>query len=160
MGFAGHWHCYGLWIGTGEHYGMEYMRKPEPYDPKLIKPPKGRSLPQEAYLPFAQRTIPPTMTGHYLLRKPPDLKDRTFHEPAAALAWLVDAYNGHPPMTRPGTKTAYSTLERRSECALDVLQHGGSSVWTYYLGDGRLCSYAAVACPSLPFHPDIGCPLS
>ncbi|MFF2080485.1 hypothetical protein ACFVXG_37705 [Kitasatospora sp. NPDC058162] len=157
---GGHWHGYGPWVGQRRLMDLEYLRRPEPFDIQELRVPSGMSAhPQETFIPFSQRTIPPMMTGHYLLRRPEDLEQRTWTAASPAVDWLTSIYKEHPPMQRADGKRAYATLEWYQECAHRSLLHGSDVVWSHYLDDRRFMSSAVICCPSLPFHPGIKCPL-
>ncbi|WP_033347340.1 hypothetical protein [Kitasatospora aureofaciens] len=159
MDFSGHWHGYGPWIGTSSLYHTEYLRRPAPFDTRDLKPTRGGSLDPEHYIPFEQRTIPPMFTGHYLLRRPAGLADRTWKDPDSAVDWLTEIYRKHPPAQRANGSAVDCGLEAKAQHARTALAHGTDAVWCYYVTGDRLTSYAVVACPSLPFHPAIPCPL-
>lgn len=157
----GHWHGYGPWVGPRRLMELEYLRRPASLDMSLLRVPSGMNAhPQETFLPFAQRTIPPMMTGHYLLRRPEGLDQRTWTTVPPAVDWLTTIYKQFPPLRRPDGKQAYASLEWHQECAHRTLLHGSDVVWSHYLEDLRFTSSAVICCPSLPFHPAIKCPLS
>jgi hypothetical protein len=158
---GGHWHGYGPWIGQRSLMELEYLRRPELFDVEKIRLPRSITThPQETYLPFSQRSIPPLMTGHYLLRRPAGLEERTWTTVPPAIDWLTTVYKQYPPMQRPDGKQAYAPLEWHQECGHRTLLHGSDVVWSHFLGDGRFTSCSVISCPSTTFHPDIKCPLS
>ncbi|WP_052390763.1 hypothetical protein [Streptomyces sp. NRRL B-24484] len=159
MDFSGHWHGYGPWIGTSALYHTEYLRRPQPIDPATLKSPKGQAFDAEHYKPFEQRTIPPMFTGHYLLRRPADLADRTWKDPDSAVEWLAGIYRRYLPAPRFDGGAVDCGLDAKTHHARTAIAHGTDSVWCYYITGDRLISYAVISCPNLPLHPEIPCPL-
>ncbi|MFJ8476044.1 hypothetical protein [Kitasatospora sp. NPDC094011] len=158
---GGHWHGYGPWVGQRRLMDLEYLRRPEAFETSQLRVPSGTNAhPPETFMPFAQRTVPPMMTGHYLLRRPDGLEKRTWITVSPAVDWLTSVYKEHPPMGRPDGKQGYAPLEWYQERAHSSLLHGTDVVWSHYLNDRRFMSTAVICCPSLPFHPRITCPLS
>ncbi|MGK4583910.1 hypothetical protein [Kitasatospora sp. HPMI-4] len=157
MDFSGHWHGYGPWTGTSPAYHTEYLRRPTPLDPAWVRTLKNPD--PECFVSFERRTIPPMRTGHYLLRRPAGLADRTWKDADPAVDWLTETYRKHPPAPRPDGRAVDCGLEARTHHARVALSHRTDAVWCYYITGDRLTSYAVVNCPNLPFHPDIPCPL-
>ncbi|WP_328954586.1 hypothetical protein [Kitasatospora purpeofusca] len=155
MGFIGHWHGYGPWIGSNAQYNTEYLRRPTPLDPGWIK--TLRAPDPQAFSPFERRSVPPMQTGHHLLRKPPDLASRTWQDPSPAVDWLIRIYQQYPPIQRrDGGAVDCGPAAKASQARTD-LGHGTDVVWCYYVPGDRMINFAVVACPSRHL-PDIPCP--
>ncbi|MFB6654874.1 hypothetical protein ACFCZ4_06825 [Streptomyces microflavus] len=113
---------------------------------------------REAAAEFQTGNVPPTMTGHWLMKKSQVSADRTWMDLGVALAWLTKKYEENPPFVRADGLEAYSSLESKLEYATDVLPRGVDVSWVYYTGSKSLTSFSVVCCPNR-FHPNIPCPL-
>jgi hypothetical protein len=113
---------------------------------------------REAAAEFQTGNVPPTMTGHWLMKKTQVSADRTWADLGIALAWLTKEYEENPPFIRADGLQAYSSLENKLEYATDVLPRGVDVSWVYYTPSKNLISFSVVCCPNR-FHPDIPCPL-
>jgi hypothetical protein len=144
--WSGHWHGYGPWTGGRDTYGQEHLRRPgrEPGDPQTQA--------------FLSSTLPPMMTGHWLMRRAQTAPERTWNDVADALGWLGKTHADAPPTTRPDGSPAYLTLEGKLAYARKVLPHGVDVAWVYYLASRNLISYSVVCCPNR-LHPALPCPL-
>ncbi|MET8839659.1 hypothetical protein ABZW67_06125 [Streptomyces rubiginosohelvolus] len=146
MGWSGHWHGYGPWIGSRDAYGEEGLRRP------------GAELNSENTRAFLASSLPPLMTAHWLMKRNQISADRTWMDMGVALAWLTKAYEENPPFTRPDGLESYISLEAKLEYATDVLPLGVDVSWVYYTGSRSLISFSVVCCPNR-LHPNIPCPL-
>ncbi|WP_241838391.1 hypothetical protein [Streptomyces sp. TSRI0281] len=113
---------------------------------------------REAAAEFQTGSVPPTMSGYWLLKRSQVSADRTWTDLGTAMAWLEKSYQANPPFERADGKVAYSSLDTKLEYAIDVLPRGVDVSWVYYLPSKSLISLSAVCCPN-HFHPDIPCPL-
>ncbi|WP_043471053.1 hypothetical protein [Kitasatospora sp. MBT66] len=157
MNFTGHWHGYGPWIGTNTQYHTEHLRRPAPIDTEWLKSQKKTPDPL-AFTPFERRTIPPTQTGHYLLRRPADLADRTWKEVDPAVNWLVTTYQSTPPEQRRDKRAVDAGLDIKTQQARTDITNGVDVVWCYYIPGERMINFAIIACPNRHL-PEIACPL-
>lgn len=64
MTWSGHWHGYGPWTGSRDAYGQEALRRP------------GVELNSEQTRAFVAATLPPLMTGRWLMRQNQTAADR------------------------------------------------------------------------------------
>ncbi|WP_255308148.1 hypothetical protein [Streptomyces marincola] len=144
--WSGHWHGYGPWHGSRDAYGQEPLRRP------------GRGADDPRTQAFLASTLPPLMTGHWLLRRAQTARERTWDAVAGALGWLAETHAGAPPATRPDGGPSCLPLRARLAHARDVLPRGVDVAWVYYLASRNLVSYAVVCCPNR-FHPALPCPL-
>lgn len=142
--WAGHWHGFGPWIGSGDTYRQEGRRRPgeHPGDPQTRT--------------FLEEKLPPMMTGHWLMRR--RQVAATWTDVEEAVAWLKAQYATYSPLVREDGKAAYCSLEWKVECALDALPRGVDVTWGYWTQSRMLASYSVVACPNL-FQQGIPCPV-
>ncbi|MEV7655306.1 hypothetical protein AB0O39_14155 [Streptomyces anulatus] len=63
---SGHWHGYGPRTGSRDAYGQEALRRP------------GVGLNSEQTRAFVAATLPPLMTGRWLMRQNQTAADRTW----------------------------------------------------------------------------------
>ena len=113
---------------------------------------------REAAAEFQTGNVPPTMTGHWLMKKIQASGDRTWADVGIALAWLTKKYEENPPFVRPDGLRAYSSFDTKLEYAADVLPRGVDVSWVYYTSSKSLNAFSVVCCPNR-FHPDVSCPL-
>ncbi|MGW1225402.1 hypothetical protein [Streptomyces sp. NPDC001478] len=113
---------------------------------------------REAAAEFQTGNVPPTMTGHWLMKKGQVSADRTWTDLGIALAWLTKKYEESPPYVRADGLVAYASLENKLEYATDVLPRGVDVTWVHYTAAKILISFSVVCCPNR-FHPDLPCPL-
>lgn len=165
MSWSGHWHGYGPWIGSSADYAKEGGRRPaHPNGPPSVLDPEDKKQQavlnryREAAAEFQTGNVPPTMTGHWLMKKSQVSADRTWIDLGVALAWLTKKYKENPPFVRADGLEAYSSLDNKLEYATDVLPRGVDVSWVYYTSSKSLISFSVVCCPNR-FHPDISCPL-
>jgi hypothetical protein len=142
--WAGHWHGFGPWTGSGDTYKQEGRRRPG----ENWQDPQTRS--------FVTETLPPMKTGHWLMRGAQVTETWTSVE--EAVAWLQARYAANPPLVREDGKAAYCSLEWKVEYALDVLPRGVDVTWCYWMQSRMLTSYSVVCCPNLHEY-DLPCPL-
>lgn len=130
-GWSGHWHGFGVWVGTRDEMGQEYLRVPTHSD-------------------FMNNPMPPVMTGHALLR--PKRVAATWTDAAEAVAWLKKNYSDRPPTGD------YSPWEVKEPFYTGELLGGNDVVLSYYHGRNLVHS-SVISCPN-GHHPDIPCPQS
>lgn len=156
--WKGHWHGFGPWIGSPEAYHKEGGRRPpHPVRPGAEAPHASRY--QEAAGEFATSSMPPLMTGHWLMKQGQAARARTWTDPAAAAEWLKQQYTSSPPFERADGKRAYVELDVKLAYTLDALPRGVDVSWVHYTQSRSLFSASVACCPNL-FHPTIPCPLS
>jgi hypothetical protein len=163
--WAGHWHGYGPWIGSPAVYAREGGRRP-PHpqgapsvsDPKDKKQVEALDRYREAAAEFDSGSVPPTMTGYWLLKRNQTSLDRTWTTPEAVMAWLTKQYEANPPLTRTDGGTAYGSLDDKLAYAAEALPRGVDVTWAYYTPAQAIASYSVVCCPNR-FHPQTPCPL-
>ncbi|MGX1301307.1 hypothetical protein RKD35_002795 [Streptomyces albogriseolus] len=87
--WAGHWHGFGPWIGSGDTYRQEGRRRPgeHPGDPQTRT--------------FLEEKLPPMMTGHWLMRR--RQVAATWTDVEEAVAWLKAQYATYSPLVRERT---------------------------------------------------------
>lgn len=165
MNWSGHWHGYGPWTGSSAVYGREGGRRPpHPNGPPSVLNPEDKKQQEvldryrEAAAEFQTGNVPPTMTGHWLMKKSQVSAERTWADLGIALAWLTKKYEENPPCVRAGGLQAYSSLDNKLEYATDVLPRGVDVTWLYYTAAKTLISFSVVCCPNR-FHTDLPCPL-
>ncbi|MFI9772080.1 hypothetical protein ACIHJG_35245 [Streptomyces sp. NPDC052415] len=155
--WSGHWHGYGPWVGSPETYAKEGNRRPahpiQP-DPMADCAPRYR----EAASEFTTGSVPPLMTGHWLLKRGEAARGRTWTDVTDAVEWLKGIHSVNPPFERTDGKQAYVPLAVKMTYAFDVLPRGVDVAWVHYTQARSLVSASVVCCPNL-FHPDIACPL-
>ncbi|MEU4843846.1 hypothetical protein [Streptomyces gilvosporeus] len=146
-------------------YGQEGGRRPPHHNgPPSITDPEDKKQQavldryREAASEFQSGNVPPTMTGHWLMKKHLVSADRTWTDARVALSWLTKQYQEAPPFVRQDGLEAYCGLDWKIEYAEDVLPRGVDVTWCYYLASENLISYSVVCCPNR-FHPEIACPL-
>lgn len=145
MDWDGHWHGY-KWVGSGEDYFKEPLRRPT-FDNS------------EKYKEFLHRTLPPMMTGHWLLKKRQTSQQCTWTDEKLAVAWLEQQYDLHPPLGGADNRSTYVGLDVLVPAALDRLPRGVDVTWAHWLQASRTFgSFSVVACANR-FHPKIPCPL-
>lgn len=165
MSWSGHWHGFGPWIGPSAVYGKEGGRRPpHPNGPPSVLDSEDKRQQavldryREAAAEFQTGNVPPTMTGYWLMKKHQVSADRTWADPAIALAWLTKQYEANTPFERADGLQTYSGLDTKLEYATDVLPRGVDVSWVYYTPSKSLISFSVVCCPNR-FHPQIPCPL-
>lgn len=165
MSWSGHWHGYGPWIGPLSTYAKEGGRRPpHPSGPPSVLDPDDKRQQavldryREAAAEFATGTLPPTMTGYWLMKKDQVSADRTWTDLGMALAWLEKTYQANPPFERADGKTAYISLDDKLAYATDALPRGVDVSWVYYLPSKNLAAFTVVCCPN-HHRPDFRCPL-
>lgn len=137
--FTGHWHGY-AWTGSTSAYHRESDRRP------------GTPA-------FILSTLPPMMTGHWLMRPAATRRQYTWTDPKQALDWLTRGYQEYPPLTRTDGGQAYVPLTSKLETASDLIPRGVDVTWCYWTTRvGYLASLSVVSCPNR-HHPEIRCPL-
>ncbi|GAA3626158.1 hypothetical protein ACG5V6_18070 [Streptomyces chitinivorans] len=146
MVWTGHWHGFGPWVGSGTEYAGEGPRRPgsTPGDPRT-----------QAFLASA---VPPTMTGHWLLRRAQAARGRTWTEVEAAVAWLEKNHADNPPKARDDGGRSYVGVETKAGYARDALPRGVDVTWGYWTASGSMASFSVVCCPNR-HHPHTPCPL-
>lgn len=155
--WAGHWHGFGPWVGSPATYFAEGGRRP----PHPTQPGPGADHAtryREAASEFVSGSVPPLMTGHWLLKQGQAARARTWTDAAAAVAWLREIYVSSPPFERSDGGQAYGGVDHKIAYAIDVLPRGVDVSWVHYTQSRSLFSASLVCCPNL-FHPDIPCPL-
>lgn len=164
-GTPGHWHGYGPWIGPPKVYAQEGNRRPA--HPNGAPVPSGPDDKQtqrvldryrEAAADFQNGTVPPLMTGHWLMKRSHAAIDRTWTDVSDAVVWLNKNYSENPPFERDDGKRAYSDLDGKIAYSREALRLGTDVSWVYYLQSQNLLSMQVVCCPN-HFHPDLACPL-
>lgn len=142
--WSGHWHAFGPWIGSGQEYAREGLRRPGagPNDAQTIA--------------FLADRRPPMMTGHWLMRK--HQVAGTWTDVRDAVTWLEKHYADNPPARRDDGGQAYCSVDWRVECALDALPRGKDVTWGYWTQGTSLCSFSVVSCVNR-HHPGLPCPL-
>jgi hypothetical protein len=164
MNWSGHWHGYGPWTGPPETYAKEGGRRPaHPNGPPAVLDPGDRRQQavldryREAAAEFTAGPLPPTMTGHWLMKTGQVSADRTWTDVSIALAWLEKSYQAAPPFDRSDGKAAYVGLNVKLAYASDVLPRGVDVSWAYYVPTKNLTAFAVVCCRNR-HHPDVPCP--
>jgi hypothetical protein len=143
--WVGHWHGFG-WIGSGEEYKKEHLRRP------------GKDAGDPATGAFLASSLPAMMTGQNLLRRRLVAADRTWADVQAAVDWLKARYAESPPFERSDGRQAYVDLDAKIVYALDVLPRGVDVTWVHWTQAKSVFSHSVICCPSL-HHPEIPCPL-
>ncbi|MDT9695381.1 hypothetical protein [Streptomyces sp. P17] len=155
--WSGHWHGFGPWVGSVETYAKEGNRRPahtiQP-DPASDHATRYR----EAASEFATGSVPPLMTGHWLLKRGQAAPARTWTDVTDAVEWLKGIYTANPPFERTDGKQAYAALDVKMAYAYDVLPRGVDVAWVHHTQARSLFSASVVCCPPL-FHPGISCPM-
>ncbi|MFI7086969.1 hypothetical protein ACIBUR_25655 [Streptomyces anulatus] len=146
MTWSGHWHGYGPWTGSRDAYGQEALRRP------------GVELNSEQTRAFVAATLPPLMTGHWLMRQNQTATDRTWTRVVGAVTWLKSTYEANPPAERDDGGRAYVTLEHKIAHAMDSLPRGVDVCWVHYTKSQSLISFSVVCCLN-HHHPGLPCPL-
>ncbi|MEV0185564.1 hypothetical protein AB0I54_40795 [Streptomyces sp. NPDC050625] len=155
--WAGHWHGFGPWIGPPEHYAKEgSKRPPHPVQPGPDSDHAGRY--REAAGEFANGSLPPLMTGHWLMKRGQAEASRTWTDVTDAVAWLRGHYTRNLPFERSDGLQTYAELDVKVAYVYDVLPRGVDVTWVHYTESRSLFSAAVVCCPNL-FHADTPCPL-
>ncbi|MFI5475023.1 hypothetical protein ACIA6D_33040 [Streptomyces cacaoi] len=113
---------------------------------------------REAAAEFQNGTVPPLMTGHWLMKRSHAAIDRTWADVNDAVVWLNKNYSENPPFERDDGKRAYSDLDGKIAYSREALRLGSDVSWVYYLQSQNLLSMQVVCCPN-HFHPDLACPL-
>ncbi|WP_180686646.1 hypothetical protein [Streptomyces gossypiisoli] len=155
--WSGHWHGFGPWVGPPETYAKEGNRRPA----HSIQPaPESdhASRYREAASEFATGSVPPLMTGHWLLKRGQANRARTWTDCGDAVGWLKQHYISNPPFERTDGLRAYAGLDVTLAYALDVLPRGVDVACVHYTQSRSLFSASVVCCPNL-HHPDLACPL-
>ncbi|MEW2307957.1 hypothetical protein AB0918_04740 [Streptomyces sp. NPDC006864] len=146
MTWSGHWHGYGPWTGSRDAYGQEALRRP------------GAEQNSEQTRAFVASTLPPLMTGHWLLRQNQTAVERTWTRVVGAVTWLQSTYEANPPADRDDGGRAHIALEDKIEYAMDALPRGVDVCWVHYTKSQSLISFSVVCCLS-HHHPGLPCPL-
>ncbi|GEC09926.1 hypothetical protein SSP24_75810 [Streptomyces spinoverrucosus] len=155
--WSGHWHGFGPWVGPPETYAKEGNRRPaHPIQPAPESDCASRY--REAASEFATGSVPPLMTGHWLLKRGQATRARTWTDCGDAVGWLKQHYIGNPPFERTDGLPAYAGLDVTLAYALDVLPRGVDVSCVHYTQSRGLFSASVVCCPNL-HHPDLACPL-
>ncbi|AVH57783.1 MULTISPECIES: hypothetical protein [Streptomyces] len=155
--WVGHWHGFGPWIGAPDRYAREGNRRPpHPVQPAPESDHANRY--REAASEFATGSVPPLMTGHWLMKHGQVARARTWTDAADAVEWLKQQHTSNPPFERSDGLQAYAELDVKLGYALDVLPRGVDITWVHYTQSRSLVSASVVCCPNL-FHPNIPCPL-
>ncbi|GAB2901343.1 hypothetical protein [Streptomyces mayteni] len=144
--WLGHWHGYGPWLGSGREYGDERLRRP------------GPSADDEQTRQFLDATVPPMMTGHWLLRRRQTAAHRTWPTASGAVEWLSGRYGVNPPAVREDGHPTCFGLAVKAAHAIDALTRGNDVAWVYWTTTGSLTASSVVSCPNR-HHPRIACPL-
>ncbi|MFE9923255.1 hypothetical protein ACFYQA_17220 [Streptomyces sp. NPDC005774] len=155
--WAGHWHGFGPWTGSPESYFKEGNRRPA----HTIQPASESDHAtryREAAGEFATGSVPPLMSGHWLMKRGQAAHARTWTTARDAVDWLTQRYQSTPPFERSDGLQAYEGLDAKIACALDALPRGGDVSWVHYTQSRGLFSVSVVCCPNL-HHPDLVCPL-
>ncbi|MFE0420897.1 hypothetical protein [Streptomyces sp. NPDC058953] len=113
---------------------------------------------REAAAEFQTSDMPPTMTGHWLMKRNQAAADRTWADMGIALAWLTKQYEANPPFEPVDGSQTYHGLDIKLDYTTDVLPRGVDVSWVYYTPSKNLISFSVVCCPNR-FHPEIPCPL-
>ncbi|WP_405616470.1 hypothetical protein [Streptomyces sp. NBC_01508] len=113
---------------------------------------------REAAAEFQDGTLPPLMTGHWLMKQSRAAADHTWTDVSDAVVWLSEHYSENPPFEREDGKRAYCGLDIKSKYAREVLPLGVDVSWVYYTQSQNLFSMQAICCPN-QFHPELPCPL-
>lgn len=157
-GTPGHWHGYGPWIGSPTWYAQEGNRRP-PYPDQPRAEADHVTRYREAASEFANSSLPPLMTGHWLMKQGQSARDRTWTDVTDAVEWLKRHYTDSPPFVRADGGQAYAELDVKVAYAYDVLPGGVDVTWVHYTQARSLFSASVVCCPN-HFHPQAPCPLS
>jgi hypothetical protein len=155
---AGHWHGFGPWIGDPKTYAEEGNRRPVHPQPPGPGANFDTSRYHQAGSEFANGSLPPLMTGHWLMKHGQAVRSRTWTDVTDAVDWLTRQYTASPPFERTDGLHAYVGLDVKIAYALDVLPRGVDVSWVHYTQSRSLFSASVVCCPNL-FHPTIPCPL-
>ncbi|MFI6723684.1 hypothetical protein [Streptomyces atratus] len=129
---------------------------PQPTSPEDKAAQKVLERYREAAAEFQTGSVPPLMTGHWLLKQNQSTADRTWTDAGIALAWLTKRYEENPPFEREDGRQAYCSLEDKLEYASDVLPRGVDVSWVHYTKSKSLLSLSVVCCPNR-FHPEVPC---
>lgn len=152
MGSNGHLHGFGPWVGSGEDYKQEHLRRPGVIGSSGGSVGPGVFVERQA---FITSKLPPMMTGHWLLKR--DQVAGTWEDPAAAVEWLTGWWKTLQPMEGAEGRHAYPCVEEKIPYALDALGRGVDVTWCYWTRTRMLVSYSVVACANR-FFPKIPCP--
>jgi hypothetical protein len=162
----GHIHGFGPWIGSPDSYHREGDRRaphPDPPAPPASDDDKVaiRILQRyrEVMAEFPTSSLPPMMSGHWLLKRNQASAERTWTDPTAALDWATKHYLDNPPTEREDGQHWYLDLETKRDYARDVLPVGVDVSWVYYNRSGNIVSLNLVCCPNR-HHPALTCPLA
>ncbi|MEU6085601.1 hypothetical protein ABZ865_02140 [Streptomyces sp. NPDC047085] len=155
--WKGHWHGFGPWIGAPVDYAKEGNRRPP--HPVRPAPEAGHAdRYQQAAGEFATSSLPPLMSGHWLVKQGQVAADRTWTDVSDAIEWLTRHYTDNPPFERTDGGQAYERLDAKIAYTSDVLPRGVDIAWVHYTQARSLLSLSVVCCPNL-FHPGTPCPL-
>ncbi|MEU0739132.1 hypothetical protein [Streptomyces sp. NPDC006134] len=154
--WRGHWHGFGPWIGDPKAYAAEGNRRPA--HPVLPVAPDIVDRYHKAAQEFSTGTLPPLMTGHWLLKKAQVTRALTWTDVGKAVVWLEQQYLETPPFERTDGQQAYVGLDVTLAYARDALPRGVDVSCVYYTPSRSLFAAQIVCCPSL-HHPDLPCPL-
>ncbi|WP_280890306.1 hypothetical protein [Streptomyces sp. LBL] len=113
---------------------------------------------REAASEFQNGTLPPLMTGHWLMKRSHAAAERTWTDVHDAVVWLNKNYSENSPFEREDGEQAYCGVDVKTAYAREVLPLGVDVSWVYYTQSQNLLSMQVVWCPS-HFHPDLACPL-
>ncbi|WP_307783242.1 hypothetical protein [Streptomyces sp. MBT53] len=113
---------------------------------------------REAAAEFQNGSVPPLMTGHWLMKRSHAAAERTWTNAADAVTWLSKHYSENPPFEREDGRAAYIGLDGKIAYAHEVLPLGVDVSWVYYTQSKSMVAMQVISCPN-HFHPDLACPL-
>lgn len=152
----GHWHGFGPWVGAPDRYAKEGGRRP-PHPIVAAAVSNSTTRYREAAAEFATGSVPPLMSGHWLMKQGQVAADRTWTDVTDAVEWLKAQYTDSPPFERSDGLRAYVSLDVQVAGAYDALPRGVDVSWIHYTQSQSLFSASVVCCPNL-FHSDLACP--
>ncbi|KUO12464.1 hypothetical protein [Streptomyces sp. DSM 15324] len=165
MSWSGHFHGFGPWIGSPESYHREGDRRPPHPNPPPApasdddkKAKEALARYREVAAEFPVSSLPPMMSGHWLMKRNQASPERTWTDAATAVDWLTKHFLDNPPTGQGEEGRPDAGLDGRRAYALDVLPGGVDVSWAYYNRSGNIVSLNVVCCPNV-HHPALTCPL-
>ena len=145
---------------------LELSNRPRRQTPSFTAftyPPAPGSSHEQRYkevtTEFSTSSLPPMMTGHWLMKCSQASRDRSWTDPSVAVEWLTKRYVENPPFERDPEARTYVGLEDKRDHALRTLTGGKDVSWVYYTRSGNILSLSVVCCPN-SLHPRLSCPLA